>query len=293
MDTTDLLRNIARGNYHSNGLLCQRLFQLAPPFFSELQNEIRTFISTHLASDVTSRDHVTHWTKPFGVANQLSLLNSHGRTFDTSEDHNLSVKNKKFHFASSYPLIAQFISFFPHAINMRLNILRSKSGLSPHEEHIVHWNPKTKKWFLRVRFHLPVFTTPQAVMLLEKNLYHFDEGWIYFFNNGAVHSAENPSEDIRIHLVWDMLLTDMTKRLMFDRPSELPPDIFKSCPKEQSILAPLKRIDVPYFEPSGPGPELYRRLGLNKVGIDPCQFQRVYNFFDGLIPKRIRLADEQ
>jgi hypothetical protein len=70
---------------------------------------------------------------------------------------------------------------------------------------------------MKLRFHLPVMTNAEAEVVLENNIYHFDAGNIYFFNQGCIHGARNRGHADRIHLIWDMLLTDSTVELMFSK----------------------------------------------------------------------------
>src|SRR6185503_10205581 len=107
-----------------------------------------------------------------------------------------------------------FISAFPEAANMRLNGLGTRGGLSPHEEHVVRRQPDGACW-LSVRFHLPVRTTAEAEVLLDGELFRLEEGAVFLFNNGCVHSAVNRGPEFRYHLVWDMPLTARVFRLMF------------------------------------------------------------------------------
>jgi len=98
---------------------------------------------------------------------------------------------------------------------------------------------------MRVRIHLPILTNSEVLMFLDGDLYHFEEGNIYFFHNGCIHSSENNHlyED-RIHLVWDMLLTEDTFQRIFLR-NHLSPLLI---PTEEIALSPIdqRKIDGNY-----------------------------------------------
>ena len=284
-----LFDGIVKGNYHKGGIKCLKLFRVREPFFSQVRKEAIELVSSLKPSLVTEYSHVTNWTKPVGTAAQYSLLNRSGRLDDTSVDHNLSVLDKKFHFASQYPALGEFISTFKHAINMRLNLLERKSALSPHEEHIVH-RDKTGKFFLRTRFHLPLFTNLKAEMLLDNEIFHFEEGYIYFFNNGTIHSATNFSPEKRYHFVWDMLLTKESYDLMFN-PSGAGPEHFERISGDEQLIFPLRKTDIKEYRVSGIGSSIYKRLKLERIGIQPHKFQNFYNNLEYLYPKKIDFAN--
>lgn len=194
-----------------------KLYDLKPEFFHNLQEDVRRLISKNQPSDVQKKKHVTNWTKPWGYAIQYSLLNTSGQFNDTSVDHDSSIFNKKFHHPQDYPYLNQFIKMFPHATNFRVNVMGSQSGLSQHEECSCMENQNGQP-IIRARFHIPIKTNDKVHMFVDGDVFSFKEGSIYFFNNGGIHSSENnhPTDE-RIHLVWDMLLTQDTFARMFAR----------------------------------------------------------------------------
>ncbi len=213
-----LIRQLVDVNYlktdHPSVL---ELFEVDKHFFRELSREVFQLMNDFDASLVTEY-HPSNWTNPEGKIEQYSLLNLTGRVNDYSSDHNRSVKGKKFRQAPSYPHLAALISSMPHAVNFRINILSPKSRFTQHQEDICFLHSLTSMPALRVRFHLPIATHNQALMLANGNIYHFEEGKIYFFHNGSVHDGVNQSlSAIRVHLLWDMLLTEDTYERMFNR----------------------------------------------------------------------------
>ncbi len=197
--------------------ICQ-LYQVEPDFFSLLQQEVIDLVAHERPSYPTNQGHNSNWSSPEGEIQQFSLLNRSGIFSDISSDHDRSIIGKKFFHGSRYPHLQQFISLFPHAVNFRINQLGAKSYFTQHQEDISFIHRLTQKPALRVRFHLPIATHPDAHMLMEGALYHFEPGTIYFFHNGCIHDGINWSEtESRIHLIWDMLLTEETFHNMFEQ----------------------------------------------------------------------------
>jgi hypothetical protein len=269
---SEFLRSVASVNFNGTGPKALRLFQVEAGFFEQLKTELVRLTTAYSPSQVQDYGHATNWTNPFGAAVQFSLLNRSGKFDDTSCDHNLSLTGKAFHHASEFPRVAEFIGAFPHALNMRLNGMGKKSGLSPHEENVVHWcGPKRPhQFFVRARFHLPIQTNPQAMVLLDGETFHFEERTIYFFNNGAVHSANNQGDTYRYHLVWDMLLSRETFALMFAQ-QELP-HFLRGVPEGQREVAPAGAVTVVDYAIAGLELRLYQWMQLNRLGVTPGQF---------------------
>lgn len=276
-DPQQLLRDIVRACYHKGGLRTARLFRVDPTFFSELRREILAFVEAHKPSDVRGAEHVTNWTKPFGTVYQFSLLNRSGRVDDTSADHDLSTQGKSFHHGADYPRLAAFVAAFPHAINMRLNAMGQKAGLSPHEEHPVRYVDRRSCW-LTTRFHLPVMTNPAVEVLLDGDLCRMEEGSIFYFNNGCVHSAVNRGGDMRYHLVWDMLLSRETYELMFSPAPVDVPFLVKTSGEDRRVV-PHGHERIREYQIYGPNFERFKRWGLQRLGIAPYQFQNLYNHY--------------
>jgi Aspartyl/Asparaginyl beta-hydroxylase len=272
-DTSAVLNGVAKGDFHQpGGLKCECLFGLDEAFFDALRSDIRSLVVNNTPSDVNRDDHVTNWTKPYGQAIQFSLLNRSGDFADTSSDHTLTIHGKRFHHETDYPVLAEFISLFPHALNMRLNGMSPQGGLSPHEEH-VGWR-QGRRYFYRGRFHLPIETNPEAVVLLDGDFFHLEPGSLYFFNNGCIHSAANRGNSQRFHLVWDMLLTQETIDLMFGTDSPWP---LKRLPKDLQRVPIVESAPIGAYEISGAGEKIYRLLRLSAFGIKPYRWQNQFN----------------
>ncbi len=223
-NSEEIIQKIVDASYHKDTELTMlQLYELNPVFFDILSQEVLTLIRENQPSYATDPSHTSSWSKPQGVISQYSLLNVSGAFNDFSTDHNLSIKNKKFARSDRYPYLAKFISLFPHATNFRLNVLYAKSCFTQHEEDICIPNRISGHPCLKLRFHLPILTNDDAVMLSQGDLYHFNAGTIYFFHNGCIHDGINLNEsEPRVHLLWDMLLTTDTFKRMFQRSATMP-----------------------------------------------------------------------
>ena len=139
---------------------------------------------------------------PYGQATQHSLFNASGATSDTSVDHNHQVGGKAFN-APECPALHRFVRCFEsRLLNFRVNGIQPESGLSPHQEFVVHGDR------LRLRFHLPIVATEQAPLFLGEEKHYVRPGVVYYFNNGCVHGATNTGREVRYHLVWDLFLDE-------------------------------------------------------------------------------------
>lgn len=234
MNEEALLFGIRDANYHAEGIRCLRLFQLESSYFAKLRADVERLCRTERGSDVTDQHHVTNWTRPRGEVSQFSLLNTSGRYDDFSSDHVVTCLGKQFHGAATYSQLAQFVSAFPHCVNFRVNFMGPHSRLAEHEEHSVI-RTTTGSIGIRLRLHLPLTTNPSAELKLDGSVYHLEEGTVYFVNHGCVHSACNGGDQSRIHLVWDMLLTEQAFAFLFNNHS-CPPG-FLPVPSPESAFS--------------------------------------------------------
>lgn len=230
--TEDLLTRIANGNYHREPSLRARRVG-GTPLFDKIKSDVDTIIANH-PSTVVSDGHVTNWTKPVGKVEQWSLWNRNGITNTTAEDFNYVLTGKRA--PHDAPNIQAFAAALPSLVNMRLNAIHPGAKLSAHEEHLPRAIDKDRV-SLRGRFHLPIYTNRDALMLADDQWYRFyDNGNIYFFNNGCVHGAKNDGDTIRYHLVWDQLLTQETVDTMFREGNEFIDAHGRGAPRAGSEL---------------------------------------------------------
>jgi hypothetical protein len=243
-----ILDALAAGNFHepleANPLRAMGVGLPSDEDYQALQEEVR-YIMAHLSpSHVASKGHGTNWTKPVGQVRQWSLFNTHRDTSNTSDDfnyHNIPDKRP----VPGYSFLGKMCRTLPSLVNMRLNAMSPGGALSPHEEHLPIAIGSDKVAF-RCRFHLPVFTNPESVMLADGDLFHFQGGKVYAFNNGCIHSAKNDGGSERVHLVWDQLMTERAIQAMFD--GDRTPSWLISAVQP---INPVGHLDVTKFQPSG------------------------------------------
>jgi hypothetical protein len=208
---------VIQGAQHRGGVKMQPCLAIEPAWLEAIRQDVRKILEQRQASDVSQKSHPTHWTMPYGGVTQHSLLNASGKTEDTSTDHDLKTDNKSFSAPECAALQRLAAAFAGHAINFRLNGLMAGSGLSPHEENVLHGDR------VRLRFHLPVFTNESASAMLDGERFHLRAGYIYYFNNGCVHSASNGGTESRYHLVWDVFWDEWTEERVCDLNSPATP----------------------------------------------------------------------
>ena len=63
------------------------------------------------------------------------------------------------------------------------------------------------------RFHLPIQTNPQVSFNIDNQVYHLEEGFLYYLNVAMRHGVVNnhPDQD-RIHLVMDLKATPLLRQ---------------------------------------------------------------------------------
>ena len=234
--STTLREQVIQAAQHRGGLKMLPCLAVDPLWFAAIQADVRLLQAQRPASDVSSKTHPTNWTNPYGQATQHSLLNTSGKTEDMMSDHDGKTEGKVFSAPECAAILRLQMAFAGRAMNFRMNGLMAKSGLSPHEENIIHGEHNEK---LRMRFHLPVISNENARMMLDGEQFRFLPGYIYFFNNGCVHSADNSGDAARYHFVWDVFLDDWIAERVCDANSPLTPDegLRKLSPQEVRSLS--------------------------------------------------------
>ena len=231
MEGIEFLRRLAAGNYHhADGLRALHIGRVDPEMFQALRSDAHALQLGWLPSLVREGSHSTGWTRPIGEVKQWSLFNSHGYTDQTRDDFRYDNLDEKY--PVSLPGITALCESLPDLVNMRLNLIGPTSSLSPHEETLERELPDGRV-ALRARFHLPLVTNDQALMLADGDLFHFHAGHVYLFNNGCVHSASNDADADRLHLVWDQLMTERAVATMVGStpPAWLSQDIVPPTPR--------------------------------------------------------------
>jgi hypothetical protein len=210
----EVLDEIRAAAEHRGGMRCRALLRVTPDRFAAIAADVARLCRGEPPSEVTRPGHVTRWTRPFGEVLQWSLLSRSGRFDDFSTDHDRSCEGKRFARAADYPALGELVASWPHLVNVRINALGPRAGLSPHEEQVL-FRTGAGTIGARVRCHLPIATGAGAELMLDGGVYHLEAGTVYFVNHGCVHAAANRGDASRIHLVWDVLLTRAVFDFMF------------------------------------------------------------------------------
>lgn len=219
--------------HHRGGIKMQPCLAVNQAWFAAIQEDVRMLLSERPPSEVSQKAHPTNWTNPYGNVTQHSLLNNSGKTEDTTTDHDLRTEGKRFSAPECQALLRLQAAFAGRAINFRLNGLMAHSGLSPHEENMIHGER------VRLRFHLPVFTNEKAKAMLDGEQFHLRAGYIYYFNNGCVHSAANEGDEARYHFVWDVFMDEWVEEHVcnLDSPATPAEGLRKLSPAEAAQMS--------------------------------------------------------
>jgi hypothetical protein len=232
------LREYRRAYEHKGGIKSLALGRLDPDWFKAIQAEMTWVIGSQSSSDVTDKKHTTNWTRPVGQARQFSLYNPTGKSDEYLSDFVPPARTPKRLVFPQLSATARFAALFGEDLwNLRLNGLGTSSKLSFHEEDPI--TPKKEGIEYIVRLHLPIFTNPTAEVILDGESFHFDEGILYFFHHGCVHSAVNGGADPRYHFVLDCRLTPELFDKVFPGSGPSPDAGFRRCDwAEAWVLAP-------------------------------------------------------
>lgn len=229
-----LVEGLRLGDRHQGGIRCLVLRPFDPVRFGSLKTEIAQLIDVHRPSCPGRSGHVTHWAGPSGDVFQYSLWNRSGRTDDFSDDHELELPGKAFRLGGRFPIIGELAAALPDIVNMRVNVLGPGASLAAHEEHLfVRF--ASGRIAIRARFHVPVFTSPKATIVLDGDQFHLEEGLVHLVNHGCVHSAANNGSEPRVHLVWDMILTARSYAALFEVDALGP--LCRAAPRKPSPVA--------------------------------------------------------
>ena len=214
MGISELREQILKVDKHRGGIRMLPCLAIDPSWFREIQKDVSRLIEERTPS-VVDASHPTFWVNPYGKAVQYSLFNSSGKTTDTTID---AFREGKAFAVPEYESLYRFFSLFEqHVLTFRVSGMMPHSGLSLHEEWIVG-DERT-----RLRFHVPVFTNEQASVVLDEKRFWLREGYLYYFNFGCAHSAENEGQSARYHLLFDMWLSDWVFENVLDLASPSTP----------------------------------------------------------------------
>ena len=103
---------------------------------------------------------------------------------------------------AAFPKTTALIEDFARHHNARLGgvtlvRLRPKSAVFNHYD--------SEPWLaIRDRYHLVVQSPKGSLMQSGKEVVEFHEGDLFFFQNKKMHTAVNPSNEWRVHVIFDM-----------------------------------------------------------------------------------------
>lgn len=109
-------------------------------------------------------------------------------------------------FAEIAALLSEAISpHFPDCSPIRVQLAELPRGerISPHRD---------KGILARIhRLHIPLVTHPDVTFTIDGDDFHLEPGRLYDLNNAVLHSVENRSDVMRIHLMADMLPASLAR----------------------------------------------------------------------------------
>jgi hypothetical protein len=148
--------------------------------------------------------------------------------------------------ASKTPKTTAFIKSLKGKIfAVRYLISKKESGLFIHRDHDVNLS------FGIVRLHVPLYSSPEAMFIVEKQRLNLPPDGIYFVDVSKLHATKNAFSEERVHLVIDIGLTAELLRLF---------------PKE-FIRAKKKECEFQLFPEKLPAKEKRLRLASLHEGI--------------------------
>lgn len=244
MTYSEFIREFCLAYQHRGGIKTLALGTLDAAWFAKIQEEMRWVIDSQASSNVAAKDHTTNWTRPIGEARQFSLYNPTGKPDEYLSDFAPPAKVGKKLVFPQLEATSRFARLFGVDLwNLRLNGLGKGSKLSLHEEDPIEAQRAGRTY--KARFHLPIFTSPRAEMLLDGESFHFDEGRLYFFHHGCVHAAVNNDETPRYHFVLDCLMTPaLFARIFPDVATSPDPGFVKLSPAAARIAGKPSPVDV-------------------------------------------------
>jgi len=100
------------------------------------------------------------------------------------------------------PILAQVQSFYPD-----YRFVKGEISICPGEEKQgMHRDPRVFHRFSH-RMHIPVITNPGAKLQVENTSQHLEKYGVYLFNNLKLHRSFNNGNDLRVHVILDMMPT--------------------------------------------------------------------------------------
>lgn len=190
-----------------------KLFACEPSLCERVREEVMGLVAAGgqtLEAGHPTFDYIARWDpdwqpKP-GTVIQLSLFNSKEDVRFFDEDHHWFPGRRLNPRLRAVPEF--FATYFRQSElqNCRIQGLTGGGELGLHRERIIGI-PKREQHY-KLRFHLPVVTNPQVQFLMDGQTFRMDAGHVYLFNQWCLHGVANQSDQLRVHLYWDLYLND-------------------------------------------------------------------------------------
>jgi hypothetical protein len=102
------------------------------------------------------------------------------------------------------PLIQLLLNSILNYKIVRGEVVNLLPGVSLTEHIDIYWFHKCSR-----RIHVPLTTNPKCELTFEGRPYHLELGKVYEINNRILHSGYNKGTTDRIHLILDMMPSDI------------------------------------------------------------------------------------
>ena len=190
-----------------------RLFECDPTLFAEIKGEALALVAEQQGQPVGA-DHPTavyvrsldpSWSVKPGSIHQYSLYNSANDLLYNEDDHHWKRSDRRFN--SRVRAVPAFVRrYLGHSVlqNFRMQCIRGGADLGRHREKIIGIPGRARQ--LKLRFHLPVMTSPAVSFAMDDRSFVMEEGWVYLFNQACCHGVSNNGTELRIHHIFDCYL---------------------------------------------------------------------------------------
>jgi hypothetical protein len=161
------------------------------PFLKEAASRI---LSVDWSRDEFNRNEVT---LKDGRLCLLPYLISRTEQLVPSENRNIIIP-------ALNPLIQLLLNSILNYKIVRGEVVNLLPGVSLTEHIDIYWFHKCSR-----RIHVPLTTNPKCELTFEGRPYHLELGKVYEINNRILHSGYNKGTTDRIHLILDMMPSDI------------------------------------------------------------------------------------
>lgn len=133
------------------------------------------------------------------------------RSVDGRADHIMALEEGAYqdtHWLQRCPYLREVIaSFACETTSVRLMALDAGAVVREHRD------PGTAMEEGITRVHVPIATTPEAIMRIEGEVVHFAAGHAWYLNAACLHGVENRGESPRVHLMIDCVTNPWVEAL--------------------------------------------------------------------------------